>query len=517
MKFEPRGLLALSPTAYGQDFEHVRAETQWIGGTGPRASDECAPATTQRPALAVVWIRGPLMHHTQPWAQGQPVPPDSYDDIRARVAWALSVRPQALVLSIDSPGGLVSGCFDGARAVRAMCDAAGVSLHAYIDGQCCSAAYAWACACETITAPPEAVVGSIGVLDTVLDATAADSQMGLKFALIASGARKTDSNPHVPMTPEALAAVQVRVDDLAAHFFKFVADRRIGLSADSVRALQAETFVGERAKSLQLVDNVMTFDALVASLTQTKDPTGKTNMAKSALLAAIVSAMASDDEDEKKQARKAMSAICAEDGDGEDKPKPKEDEARATTEEEEPPAKKKEDEASAAAAPAAIASSAAAGAVAVASSIDARLAKIEEGHKEERMRARAAERKTLLAARPDINPTMLAVLNDPKQTPLESLRAILPTIPQPTGAAPAVAQTAKAPTAGDPVTGAHAAATVDRDGYSKADLDAKMGLGKYNIKAGFHGSDPTMFVQPTLTPAEARAQLAAQAQKATAQ
>lgn len=241
-QWAPHGLLAVAASTVGQVFD-------------------APPVRAPEPAglLAVVSIRGPLMHHcSEPW--------DCYDAIRCRVAEALKSDAQAVILAIDSPGGLVNGCFETATALKTMATAAGKPLLAYIDGQCCSAAYALACGCSKIYAPPTAVVGSIGVLDCIIDATAADRQMGLSFALVASGARKTDGNVHTATTEDAVSAAQARVDELAAYFFGFVAASRKGLSVADVSKLEANILTGMSAHDAGLVDRVLTLDDLLVEL-----------------------------------------------------------------------------------------------------------------------------------------------------------------------------------------------------------------------------------------------------------
>lgn len=239
-RYGPHGLIALEPKAYGAFFE----------------TDDPAPPDVKG-GIAVVAIRGPLMHHRSWWF-------DSYDDIRARVGAALEAKPDALVLSIDSPGGLVSGCFESATALREAAAAAGVPVWAYCDGQTSSAAYALACAASKIYAPATALVGSIGVLDALIDATAADEQYGVKVQLIASGKRKTDGNPHQAISDEAIAAAQGRVDELAAHFFEHVANSRPAMTVETVRGLEAAQVTGAHAERVGLVDGLASFDELLA-------------------------------------------------------------------------------------------------------------------------------------------------------------------------------------------------------------------------------------------------------------
>src|SRR4051812_16514999 len=102
-EYREQGLLALARQAWGMSFD-ARGDGSLV---------------EHRDGIAVVSIRGPLMHHSHYWC-------DSYDAIKERVLEALSSSPRAIVLSIDSPGGLVSGCFDTANEIRAAAAAAGV-------------------------------------------------------------------------------------------------------------------------------------------------------------------------------------------------------------------------------------------------------------------------------------------------------------------------------------------------------------------------------------------------------
>lgn len=242
-KFAPRGPLALNPAAFGLEM---------LLGEPPERKVE------HRGDVAVVEIVGPLMHHAEPFC-------DSYDAIKSRVAEALASSAKSVLLSIDSPGGVVAGCFDCVSELRAMADAAGKPLHAYVDAQATSAAYALCCAADRVWIPPAGIVGSIGVIDAVIDATAQDSFMGLAFTLVTSGERKSDGNPHTATTPEAIEAAQSMVNTLAGHFFGVVAGRR-GLEVDAVRALNAGMVIGQQAIDARLADEVATFDEVLAAL-----------------------------------------------------------------------------------------------------------------------------------------------------------------------------------------------------------------------------------------------------------
>ena len=393
LRFAPHEPAALLPRAFGMEgFFHLRSADPSVGADG----------------IATIPIRGPLMHHTS-WCF------DSYDAIRERVHQAIGAGAKTVVLDLDTPGGLVSGAFDCARELRALADSTNVRLVAYVAGQACSAGYSLACACDEIVASPTSLVGSIGVIDALLDLTAQDAMYGARFAIVASGARKADGAPHQPLTDDAIAARQATVDELARAFAELVAERR-GRGVDEVLSLEAATFTGASAVSLGLVDRVATRDEFLTQLRA--GPTQKQE--------AHMGAKAGDEPEKKDDVADAIATLrrAAEDGDekakrmlaamedeDEDKPSAESD----ADEDEEKPAAETEDKPSA----------------------KTREAKLE-----------ADLREALLAGRPDLKPEQRAKL---EKLDTESLRVALSAIPKPSSgrAAAGAATTAVMPTLGE--------------------------------------------------------------------
>lgn len=241
-RYDKAGILALYPQAFWDLFVEVdKPDVSTVDGN------------------AVIEIRGPLEHHDDWWC-------DSYEAILDRVAEACASEARTVVLKIDSPGGELFGCFDAARAIRARCKAAGKRLVAYVEGCACSAAYALACSAEQIIISETAFAGSIGILITRVDLTARDAHTGIGFALVASGKRKLDGNPHASLTTAELESMQSQCDSLAELFFELVASLR-GVSTDAVRALEAGVFHGPRAVEVGLADRVASFDEAIELLT----------------------------------------------------------------------------------------------------------------------------------------------------------------------------------------------------------------------------------------------------------
>ena len=246
--------------------EALALDPRALHADGPQAFfdfffDPPCPENERVGSVAVVHVRGPLDHHA---SYG-----DSYEAIEARACAALEGGdegpPRAVVLRFDSPGGAVAGLFECVRRLRAMFADAGVSSVADVDEMAASAAYALACACDEIYLPPSGITGSVGVISTMVDQTAADEERGLRVTVLTSGARKSDGHPHVAISDAAIRAEQRRVDKFARQFYLVVEEAR-GMSLDAVSGLEAAIFVGTEAVASGLADGVMAWDEMIETL-----------------------------------------------------------------------------------------------------------------------------------------------------------------------------------------------------------------------------------------------------------
>lgn len=378
----------------------------------------------ERDNVIIVDVCGPLTQHDDGFF-------DSYEAIRERVQAACESAAAAIVLRIDSPGGDCAGCFDTARAIRTMCELARKPLWAHVDGKACSAGYALAAAAATVCIGDTGIVGSIGIVSARDDISAMNAARGVRVALIASGARKADGNPNVALTESELKATQVVVNSMAAVFFELVAEMR-GTSAAAVEALQAAVFHGDAAIKAGLVDEVLSFEEMLAAIASGKGIAMSTAYEKAK--AALEEAAEGDDANAA-AAKRALAAM--------EEPKP-DAEAEAEPEGDEPPKEKKDDEkaegdppkpddedekkAAAAASPPG---------KAAASAHDIALEALAEVHKLRAEGAQAklkAERASLLASRPDFSPEFLAVL---KTTDIAAVRKFVKELPKVPGAKPA--------------------------------------------------------------------------------
>jgi ClpP class serine protease len=408
---DPDRPLAIRATAIGQLFEEWSPPKDLFETVGP---------------AAVVDISGILV------AQPDGKSLDFKTIVRATRAAAMS-GAKAIVLRVNSPGGDAIGMGECGRELRAISKESGKPLIAWVSREACSAAYALISAAATIILDEFAQVGSIGVYQPRLDATAADAATGMHWEIISSGVAKLDGNPHTVITEAERRRTKAKVDDLADLFFALVAEMRPTLSAGKMRDLDGATVIGQQAVKSGLADLVGSWSDVLATV-------ASGDSAK-ASATAKESVMADEEKVDKKSAarkaimgaveamQKALDAAFGDDDDKdkaegepseEDKKKDEEAKAKAKAEDEKKDAEAKakakadEDEKEKAKALAAKGSLEAAIALGVANaesvqSLKAELAKRDENDAREK----------LLALRPDFDATMRATL---ALAPIETVR-----------------------------------------------------------------------------------------------
>lgn len=212
--------------------------------------------------VAVITIHGVLLHHSSYDAECNFML--GYQDISKGLDRALAddvVR--SIVLDINSPGGEVAGCFDLARKIRAATEQK--PIHAAINDVGCSAAYAIAAACSSVSVTDTAIAGSIGVVMRHVDMSDWLKNEGVKVTHIYAGAHKVDGNPYEPLPAAVRERFQGEINTLYGMFAGLVAESR-SMSIDAVKETEADTFMGTRAVEKGLADRVETPDELIQRL-----------------------------------------------------------------------------------------------------------------------------------------------------------------------------------------------------------------------------------------------------------
>jgi signal peptide peptidase SppA len=172
---------------------------------------------------------------------------------------------EAVVIDIDSPGGVVDQIPETAREIRQARKAK--PIVAVANGQADSAAYWLASQASEIVVTDSGETGSIGVYQLHRDLSGRYAQDGVKPTLISAGRYKVEGNPYEPLDDEAAAAIQADVDDYYTMFVKDVAKGR-GVTANAVRNGFGEgrALHAQQSVDAGLADRVDTLPATVRRL-----------------------------------------------------------------------------------------------------------------------------------------------------------------------------------------------------------------------------------------------------------
>ena len=189
-----------------------------------------------------------------------------YNYIKNAIATALADESvDSIILDIDSGGGEVAGCFetvDYIKAVRSQKE-----IHAVVDSSCYSAAYAIASACTSIKATPSSGIGSVGVVAMHASYEKMLENEGISVTFIKAGEHKVDGNPYEELSDSVKADMQKRIDATYQEFVSLVSVNR-SLAVEDVVKTQAACYTAQEAKSIGLIDDVISVEGAVKLITE---------------------------------------------------------------------------------------------------------------------------------------------------------------------------------------------------------------------------------------------------------
>ena len=196
---------------------------------------------------------------------------DSYEGIVERFAQAFAEKPKFVVLDEHSPGGAVAGLNECVFKLQRMSAEAKIPIVGLVNEMAASAGFALMCACWKRYATPSSIVGSIGVISTMVSVAERDRRDGVVVKLITSGKRKADGHLHADISTDAEKAEIRRNSALADQFFA-MASKATGLPMVKIEALQAGIYLGAEAQKVGLVNAVMSPDAVLSGFGATVLP-----------------------------------------------------------------------------------------------------------------------------------------------------------------------------------------------------------------------------------------------------
>ena len=179
----------------------------------------------------------------------------SYDAIRSGLAAAVAdPEIKGIMLYVDSPGGAATGADETALAIAAAGETKPV--WAYSDGGMYSAALYLGSQAGRVLIGSSTGVGSIGVIQLMVDTSKQLEEAGVKVTAIKSTPMKDIGASYRPMTEAEAAVLQEGVDRTAGQFYAAVAAGR-GLTVDRVAELAGRPeYVGAEAVGNQIADEL---------------------------------------------------------------------------------------------------------------------------------------------------------------------------------------------------------------------------------------------------------------------
>jgi protease-4 len=180
---------------------------------------------------------------------------DSQETIKRLRECGKNDRVKAVVLRIDSPGGVVGPSQEIHEEVKKL--AAKKKVVVSMGSLAASGGYYIAAPASVIFANPGTITGSIGVIIKLSNLQELLDKVGVKVTTIKTGTYKDIGSPSRPMTEDDKALLQGVIDSSYNQFVKAVAQGR-KLPEAQVRLLaDGRIFTGEQALALKLVDRLV--------------------------------------------------------------------------------------------------------------------------------------------------------------------------------------------------------------------------------------------------------------------
>lgn len=245
--------------------EHAQAvfarleEKAEIAALSERETDAASLITRKSGSTAIIAIEGEIGKDTWISAVSGRIYYLGHDVIRLALEAALNdPLVDSILLSLDSPGGVVQGAKELADYIRLA--ASQKPMAAYANGLCASAAFWLAAATGKIYAPATALVGSVGVIMRLENWAGYYSKAGVQIEYIASGKYKAAGNDAREISEEERLYFQTQLAELHEIFREDVR-KALSPSGDDSLWAEAQLMPAVRAAGLGLVTEIVTDEA----------------------------------------------------------------------------------------------------------------------------------------------------------------------------------------------------------------------------------------------------------------
>ncbi len=226
-------------------------------------------------SIAILPVSGPIMKYD---ADCGPIGSATMNDIlKAAIS---SPKISAIVLKIDSPGGMVDGTATFADTIKS----SSKPIVAFVDdGMMASAAY-WigSAATEIIASQKTDTIGSIGVYTTIADFSGYYEKLGIKVLDIYSDRSKDKNSIYKEALQGKPEGIKEELNFIADQFIKTVKGNRKGkINLEFDNPFTGKMFTAEDAITVGLIDSIGSFDQAVRRASELANQSQSTSNNKS--------------------------------------------------------------------------------------------------------------------------------------------------------------------------------------------------------------------------------------------
>jgi len=214
--------------------------------------------------IAVIPLSGAIGGGGSSFFFGPTITPELVKEQLNRAERDMAVR--AIVLRIESPGGVVAPCQEILEEVEKVKQTKPIVVS--MGSMAASGGYYISAKANKIVALPGTLTGSIGVISQIPNVKGLYEKLGIEMQTFKGGKYKDMYSGLRELTPEEKEIMQQMTDEYYEQFIEAVAEGR-GLSQDEVRSLATgQLYTGAEAKKLGLVDELGGLDTAIGLAAQ---------------------------------------------------------------------------------------------------------------------------------------------------------------------------------------------------------------------------------------------------------
>ena len=234
--------------------------------------------------IAILRLQGPIINNTLNLNNIVPFQIINPVKIKEKLIILEALKPQILIVSINSPGGTVAASYEIYEMLKKYKEKNNVNLYFHTNETLASGAYWFALAGDEIYASYGSLVGSIGVkgpdwiyfdkpisMSTGIFGNAIETENGIKVYSQNAGKSKDLLNPFRKPTNEEIKNIQLLINDIYDDFVNLVSKKR-KIEVDTLKnQIGAFIYNSSHAKKNYLIDEEINMDTLIKKVIEKSD------------------------------------------------------------------------------------------------------------------------------------------------------------------------------------------------------------------------------------------------------